>query len=197
MYGPSDFDQRHLAKLILNYQTHSATHRLLLAGWGISPIVTMGSGNPIYIKDSSSSYDPNKDGTSGVEPAVYIGTGNIKRSILHGPSPHGTGSKGTGYIKLGSWGDYVCPSSVNNGLFCDVPGDRQSLYGLRSYNVDLAVSKHLKLTERYTVTLQAAFFDVDGHVEWANPVGDINNSNFGNSTSAGGREGQLSARFDF
>jgi hypothetical protein len=197
VWGPSDNDQRHQGKLILNYQTQSNTHKLLLAGWGISPIVTMGSGTPIYLKDGNSSYDPNKDGTKGVEPIVYAGTGSIKNSIIHGASPYGTGQAGTGYIKAGSWKDYTCPSSVNYGLFCDVPGDRQSLYGLRGYNVDLAVSKHLKLTERYSFTLQAAFFDVDGHVEWSNPVGDINSNNFGNSTSAGGREGQLSGRFDF
>jgi hypothetical protein len=197
VYGPADFDVRHLAKLTLNYQTQSTTHKLLLAGWGISPIVTMSSGTPIYIKDSSASYDPNKDGTTGVEPAVYKGTGSIKNSIIHGKSLAGTGSKGTGYIKLGSWGDYTCPANVNSGLFCDVPGDRQSLYGPRGYNVDLAVSKHIALTGRYKLTLQAAFFDVDGHPEWSTPVGDINNSNFGNSTGAGHREGQLSGRIDF
>ena len=85
-YGPSDFDTRHLAKLSLNYQTQSEKHKLLLAGWGISPIVTLQSGTPIYIKDSKSSYDPNKDGGTGVEPAVYVGTGNIKNSIIHGSS---------------------------------------------------------------------------------------------------------------
>ncbi len=197
VYGPADFDQRHNFKLIVNYQTVSAAHRLLLGGWGISPIATMGAGTPIYIKNSSASYDPNKDGVTGVEPAVYTGTGSIKNSILHGPSLSGTGSKGTGYIKLGTWGSYTCPATVNHGLFCDVPGDRQNLYGPRTYNVDMAVSKHLQLSEHYSFTLQAAFFDVDGHVEWANPVGDINSSNFGNSIGASGRQGQLSGRFDF
>lgn len=201
VYGPADYDQRHQFKLILNYQTQSTTHKLLLAGWGISPIVTMGSGTPLYIKDSASTYDPNKDGTTGVEPAIYKGNyGLIKQSLIHGKSPAGNGTRGTGVIKYDKnnyWGDYVCPTTVNNGLFCDVPGDRQNLYGLRGYNVDLAVSKHFAITERYKLTLQAAFFDVDGHVEWANPVTDINSTSFGNSTSAGGREGQLSARFDF
>ncbi len=192
VYGPADFDQRHNFKLIVNYKTVSAAHRLLLGGWGVSPIVTMGSGRPIYIKNGSSSYDPNKDGTAGVEPAVFKGTGSIKSSINHGVSPF------AGFIKAGTWGSYTCPvGGGNHGLFCDVPGDRQNLYGLRSYNVDLGASKELKLTERYSFTLQAAFFDVDGHVEWANPVGDINSPDFGQSQSAGGREGQLSARFEF
>ncbi len=197
VYGPSDFDTRHLGKITLNYQTQSEKHKLLLAGWGISPIITMQSGTPIYIKDSRSGYDPNKDGQTGVEPAVYIGTGSIKNSIIHGASLYGNG-KGTGYIKAGSWGDYVCPTTVNSGLFCDVPGDRQSLYGPRQYNIDLAVSKHIHLYDRFNMTLQAAFFNVDGHVQWSNPVGDINSSNFGNSTSTfNTREGQLSGRIDF
>jgi len=198
VYGPADFDVRHLAKFNLNYQTQSEKHKLLLAGWGISPILTMQSGTPIYITDSSSTYDPNQDGTAGVEPAVYLGTGSIKNSIIHGASRAGNGSTGTGYIKAGSWGDYVCPASVNHGLFCDVPGNRQSLYGLRSYDLDLAVSKHIRIYERIFLTLQVAFFNVDGHVQWSQPVGDINSINFGNSIAATGqREGQLAGRIDF
>ena len=198
VYGPSDFDTRHLAKISLNYQTQSQSHKLLLAGWGISPIITMQSGTPIYIFDGRSGYDPNKDGLTGREPAVYVGTGSIKNSIIHGASLYGNGNKGTGYIKAGSWADYTCPTTVNSGLFCDVPGDRQNLYGPRQYNVDLAVSKHIHLYERFNLTLQAAFFNVDGHVQWSNPSGDINSINFGNSTSTfNTREGQLSGRIDF
>ena len=63
--------------------------------------------------------------------------------------------------------------------------------------MDAAVSKHLQFGERFAFTVQASFFDVDGHVEWSNPSGDLNSTNFGKSTSATGREGQLSARFEF
>jgi len=189
-YGPSDNDVRHLAAFTVNYETHSAAHKLLLGGWAISPIIKMQSGTPIYIKDGNGSYDPNKDGTTGIEKAVYIGTGSIKNAINHGVSP------AHGYLKHGSFGPYTCPTTKNAGLFCEVPGDRQSLYGPRYYNMDVSVSKHLYFA-RYSFTLQAAFFDVDNHPEFGNPVGDINSSSFGLSQSSFNRIGQLSARFDF
>jgi hypothetical protein len=194
-YGPADFDLRHRAAITLNYETRSASHKLLLAGWGISPILTMRSGSPINIKNGSSSYDPNRDGTLGVERAVYTGTGNPNQAYNHNVSPAGGSTKYSGALG-NQFKAYTCPISVHNGLFCDVPG-RNSLYGLRQYNLDAAVSKHLHFSELWSLTLQAAFFDIDGHVQFSDPVGDINNANFGKSTSSGNRTGQLSARFDF
>jgi hypothetical protein len=196
-YGPADFDTRHLSSFTVNYRSHSESHRLLLDGWGISPILQMQSGTPIFIKNGNSSYDPNKDGTAGVEKAVYAGTGSIRNSINHNTSPAGNGTSGSGFIKLGSWKSYTCPANVNSGLWCDVPGDRNIFTGLRQYNLDMQVSKRFKFHDRYTLALQAAFFDIDGHTEFGNPSGDINSSSFGLSGSAGNREGQLSGRIEF
>jgi hypothetical protein len=198
VYGPADSDLRHLAVFTVNYRTHSESHKLLLAGWGVSPILTMRSGAPIYTKSSNSSYSPGKTGTTGVDKVIYSGPGTIKNALNHSHSPYGTdGVQGSGVIGLNLFSAYVCPASVNSGLFCDVPGDRQSLYGLRQYNLDAAVSKHIALTEKFNLTLQASFFDIDGHVEWNDPVGDINSVSFGKSTGAGHREGQLAGRIDF
>lgn len=195
-YGPADFDTRHLAVFTVNYQTVSKSHPLLLGGWGLSPIFSAHSGTPINVYNSNSSYDPNKDGTLGVERAVYVGGGKPINSLMHNNSPAGTGAKNTGVIRAGAWVNATCPANVNGGLFCDVLG-RNSLTGLRQYNLDAALSKHLRFAERYGITVQAAFFDVDGHVKWSNPSGDLNSTSFGNSNAATGREGQLSARFDF
>jgi hypothetical protein len=196
-YGPADFDVRHLASFTVNYETRSQAHKLLLAGWGISPILLMHSGSPINVHDGNSTYDPNRDGTTGVERAIYAGTGNPKGAYNHKVSPAGTGANYSGALG-NQFVAYTCPASVHNGLFCDVPG-RNSLYGLRDYDLDAAISKHINLFERWNVTLQAAFFDVDGHVRWNDPNSDINNAgNFGKSTSTQNpREGQLSARIDF
>jgi hypothetical protein len=196
-YGPADFDIRHNAVITLNYQSHSEAHKLLLDGWGVSPIVTLRSGATINVIDGNSTYEPNQDGTPGVQRAVYVGNGNPKNAYNHSVSPSGLAPNQTATtLNASLFKPYVCPLSVNAGLFCDVPG-RNSLYGLRQYNVDAALSKHIAVTERFHFTLQAAFFDVDGHVEWGDPVGDINSPNFGKSTSAGNRVGQLSGRFDF
>ena len=74
---------------------------------------------------------------------------------------------------------------------------RNSLYGPRSENLDVSVSKHLPIYGRFNLTLQAAFFDVFNHPEWGNPVANTNAGNFGQSTSATNRVGQLSGRIDF
>ena len=187
-YGPSDFDVRHLFSLTANYVTHSATHKLLLAGWGVSPILSLQSGATFTPYDGSSLYSPNKDGLTGTQRAVYTGTGNIKNAIQHGVSP------ANGYLAVGSFGGYTCPATVT---FCDVPIGRNSLTGPRLENLDLAVSKHLEFTEKYHVTFQAAFFDVFNHPEFGTPVANTNAGNFGESTSAINRGGQLSGRFDF
>jgi hypothetical protein len=194
-YGPADFDIRHNAVFTVNYISQSQAHKLLLAGWGFSPIFTMRSGATINVYDGNSSYDPNQDGTTGVERAIYAGKGNPKNAYNHSVSPGGQGSAHT--LNKSLFKPYTCPTNVNSGLFCDVPG-RNSLYGLRQYNLDAAVSKHINLTERFKLTLQAAFFDIDGHVEWNDPIGDINSPNFGASTGTKNpREGQLSGRVDF
>ena len=200
-YGPSDFDIRHNAVITLNYQTHSEAHKLLLDGWGVSPIITLRSGATVSIIDSSSKYDPNQDGSPGAQRAVYIGKGNPKNAYNHSVSPSGQAPNQSSFtLNPSLFSTYTCPVTVNAGLFCDPPG-RNSLYGLRQYNVDAALSKHIALSERFHVTVQAAFFDIDGHVEWSDPVADINSPNFGRSTSTlggvGHRVGQLSGRFDF
>jgi hypothetical protein len=196
-YGAADFDTRHTAVMTINYQPEWKKNNLLLGGWGLSTITQLHSGTPIYISNNSSSYDLNKDGTSGVERAVYLGTGSLKNSINHNISPAGDGVSAGGFIKAGSWGKYVCPVSVNGGLFCDAPGDRNPLYGPSFLNVDLGISKRFQIHERYTARLQADFFDVMNRSQFGNPVGDSNSTSFGKSLSATNREGQLSARFEF
>ena len=188
-YGPADFDTKHLFVLTANYVSHSQSHKLLLAGWGLSPIITLHSGTPIDIIDGSSGYSPNKDGVAGVQRAVYTGTDAIKNAINHSQSP------ATGYLKPGSFGAYTCPLTVNAGLFCNPPVQRNSLYGPSFYNVDLAGSKHFTFRDHYEFTFQAAFFDLDNHPEFVNPVANTNEGNFGQSTSTflnGNRVGQLS-----
>lgn len=191
-YGPADFDTKHLFVATANYVSHSGTHKLLLAGWGFSPIVTVRSGNPLDIIDGSSGYSPNKDGAAGVQRAVYVGTGSsAKSSIDHSVSP------AEGYLKAGSWDGYVCPANVNQGLFCDPPVQRNSIYGIGYYNVDLAVSKHIAIREHYSFTVQAAFFDLDNHAQFGTFINKTNAGNFGQYTTSNNREGQLSGRFDF
>lgn len=190
-YAPSDFDVRHNVSIQFAYQSISRSHPLLLGGWGFSPIAKLQSGSPIYLKYSNSSYDPNKDGVTGVERPIYLGTGSITSAINHKISP------ADGYLKPNTFGPYSCPTTVNAGLFCDVPTRRNALYGPAFMNLDAAISKRFQIKERYSFKVEAAFFDVLNNAEFGTPVGDAYSANFGKSISATNREGQLSARFEF
>ncbi len=205
-YGPADFDQRHIFVFTANYElrlgrkTNPFTY-----GWGLSPIVRLQSGLPFSVINSSSSYDPNKDGREGSDREVYIGTGSVKNAIIHGDSPAGGNDGSGGYLDLSKFARYVCPANVNGGLWCDPPAQKNELTGPAEYNVDLGVLKHFYLTEKYSFTVAANFFNLLNHPNFNNPTSDGNGSS-GISSSAfvgqatsdlGARVTQLSARFDF
>ena len=198
-YGPADFDLRHNIVVTANYELQVSNKKnLLTAGWSVAPILSMRSGTPFSIIDSSSSYNPNKDGRPGVDRAVYTGTGSVKSAIVHGISP------ADGYLQGGdniAFKPYTCPATVNFGLWCDPPSERNELTGPRFYNLDLGVLKHFYLTEKKTVSLEANFFNIFNHPNFSNPVSDVNNGSFGQSQSIVGdnpqRVIQLSGRFDF
>ena len=200
-YGPADFDLRHNVVVTMNYQTHSASHKLLLGGWGISPIISLQSGTPFSPNDGSSSYNPIKDGRTGIDRTVYMGTGSPKNAINHNVSP-ATGylkppvlSATGGFLPGPYFGPYTCPAGK---LFCDPPVGRNSLTGPANKDLDLGVSKRVALFDREGFTLAGNFFNVFNHPNFANPVADINSSNYGLSLATGRpRVTQLSLRFDF
>jgi len=198
-YGPADFDVRHLATVMVNYESQWRKKSLLLGGWGISPIVSLQSGSPFSVIDSSATYNPNRDGRPGFDRAVYIGPGSYNSAIRDNARP-----TGPGYLSVKQFAAYTCPTSVNFGLWCDPPMSRNAFYGPGYANLDAAVSKRIALVEGQRLIGQVAFFNVLNHPNFGNPVSDINNpSQFGlaqytnNGQSTGSRVTQLSLRYEF
>lgn len=198
-YGPADFDVRHMATVTVNYESQWRKKSLLLGGWGISPIVSLQSGQPFSIIDSSSTYNPNRDGRPGYDRAVYTGPGSYASAIRHNARPGGPG-----YLNVSQFAPYTCPASVNLGLWCDPPMSRNAFYGPGYENLDVAVSKRVALAEGQRLIGQVAFFNALNHPNFGNPVSDINNpSQFGlaqytnNGQSTGSRVTQLSLRYEY
>ena len=180
----------------LNYQEQWKKKNLLLGGWAISPIIELRSGTPFSPFDSSGSYNPVKDGRTGVDRTVYKGTGSIKNAIQHGVSP------AVGYLKPVSSGDYfgpyTCPATVNHGLWCEPPLGKNSITGPAYENLDLSLSKHFPMFNRQGFTFSGNFFNVFNHPQWSNPIADYNSGSYGKSLSTGEpRITQLSLRLDF
>ena len=195
-YGPADYDVRNLVSITMNYELQYKPKNLLIGGWGVSPIISLASGTPFSVVDTASSYDPNKDGRY-VDRGVFVGEGSLTSAVHHNTSPSPNGS---GFLHLADFSPYTCPASVNQGLWCDPPIQRNAFYGPHTTNVDLGVSKRIAITEGQRVVFQASFFNLFNHPNFANPVADLNNaSEFGvsESTNNDPRLTQLSLRYEF
>jgi hypothetical protein len=128
---------------------------------------------------------------------VYVGPGGQSGAYTGGSaSPNGNG-----YIKYNDFADYVCPATVNQGLWCDPPMGRNAFYGPGFVNLDLGASKHIAIKQFGSFTLQASLFNAFNHPVFSNPVSNLNSgqAEFGKSfgTQNGSRVTQLSARYDF
>ena len=77
------------------------------------------------------------------------------------PAGHWTPSRedsspADGYFDKTQWAKYVCPSSVNGGLWCSSPQGRGTMTGPAYQNVDFNVIKRFRITESSSVSLQAS-----------------------------------------
>ena len=192
-YAPADFDLRHNVVITLNYQEQWKKKNLILGGWAFSPIIKLYSGTPFTPGDSSGTYNPIKDGRTGIDRTVYKGTGSVKGAVTH------SGSPATAYLKPVSsgnyFGPYTCPATQ---MWCEPPSGRNSLTGPAYKNLDLGVLKHFPLFDREGFTFAANMFNVFNHANFGNPVADYNSANYGKSEGdSGPRVTQLSLRFDF
>jgi len=217
-YGPSDFNVKHRFVLSYNYDLPIFRGNRWLGGWSTSGIVSLQSGVPFSLYSSSTSNDANKNGT-GNDRLAYTGSAPIT-SVLTGQSP------AKGFFNTAEFGrirsvtqsvlpfDVQCPLSMNNGLWCEGPGARQTgrntLTGPNYQDIDFSVAKRFKISERAAFQFQANFFNLFNRANFAIPVGNFANCSpdpvtfactgtFGKSTATLGnpRITQLALRFDF
>jgi hypothetical protein len=189
-YGPADFDMRHRFIGVISYDLPFFKANRWAGGWTVNTIVSLQSGVPFSPYNSSSGYDLNKDGRY-IDRVVTVG-GMAPMGTLAGNSP------ADAYFNTADWTRYACPASVNQGLWCDAPLGRNSMYGPSFKNVDFSFSKKFKITETAAFRLQGSAFNLFNHSNFRLPSGNMNSSLFGRSTSTyDPRIIQLALRFDF
>jgi len=214
-YGPADFDTKHRIVATLSYQLPFMKQNRWLGGWGVNTITSWQTGHPWSPFSSASpspnnanNFDLNKDGNN-TDRVVPI-NGNPGSTYLHGTPAHGTvdptlwgKDPSTGAITY-----FQCPASVNDGLWCDSPARRNSVYGPHATDVDFNVTKKFTVTERTALTFQANFFDLFNHPNFLPPTAgsqgsmNIRQPDFSASRGTWGDNGghrviQLALRFDF
>ena len=196
MYGPSDFDTRHV--MVANYvwdlpfATHS-THRLtrgVLGNWQFSGTIQDQSGRP-----PGGNVSRNLD-QAGVGP----GSGNQYYLHTRAPGlPHKFGSAaGVQFFEPGVFQ----PAPL--GTFAP-RGSRNAVYGpgFQSYSAALQKAFHLiPALESHALIFKAEAFNFPNHPNWDNPDVNPTSATFGKVTSKGTtysseRQFQFSLRYEF
>jgi hypothetical protein len=196
MFGPSDFDTRHV--LVTNYVwnipygTHS-THsfvRSTFGDWQFSGTIQAQSGRP-----PSGNVSRNLD-QAGVGP----GSGNQYYVHTRAPAlPHKFGSTGNA-----QWFDPSVFHPADPGTFA--PRDSRNIVkgpGFQSFNAALQKSFHvIPGHENHQLIFRAEAFNYLNHPNWDNPDVNPTSSTFGKVTSKGttyasDRQYQFSLRYSF
>jgi len=153
--GLSDFDARHRWVLSGIYDLPFKGNRLV-QGWELATIVQLQSGNPIIFHTNNTSFT----GLGTLRPSV---TGPVQVGFT--PSTDGNATRVT-YIQnptvfyCGVAGNQSCTGAPGNSF-----GNlgRNVVIGPGFANVDLAVVKNTKITERLTWQVRADAFDLLNH----------------------------------
>ena len=193
-YGPADFNMTHRFVMSFSYEVPFARGKRWLGGWQVNGIVSAQSGVPFSPYSSSSRYDSNKDGYN-TDRLVYIGSGKPMGSVSGSTSP------ADGFFDPTLWVRYVCPASINGGLWCDSAQGRGTMTGPAYQNVDFNIIKKFRVWESSSISLQASFFNLFNHPNFDfqnTPSFNSSSSSFGKSIEdLGARIVQLAVRFDF
>jgi hypothetical protein len=185
MYGPQYYDQKFNVNVFLNYQppfysSQKGALGRVLGGWNISPLFVYGSGFPVEVTT------PNANcGTMGECNTAYVGTyenmivGNNLNYSATRKLASGTncGNAGAGFNVLSN-PDASCPQG--GGIFGDpvrAPilgldgqiGGGGPVRGLPFWNLDLGLSKRIKITERFSSSVHFDFTNVTNHMQPADP----------------------------
>ncbi len=207
LWGPSEFDSRHMAVINLIYSLpffkgKTDTAGKLLGGWQLSAIMQFQTGVPcgVFGSNDVAGVSANDLGSLGCEGSGQFWQMNGTPTILHQfAGGAGSASPNQYFATTNSSGQpiFTAPPA---GTFNLQPGVRDEIYqpGFQDWNAGLY--KKFAITERTGFEFRAEAFDLPNHPNWSG-VASFNptSSTFGKVTSKTGlaRNLQLSLRFYF
>ena len=217
--GRADFDIRHRFVFGGSYNVPLFEKNRWLGGWVLTGIAQLNSGVPFSV---FSGEDANADGyttdrlvflgndysnaytTSGspadgfLNPAMFEGMITRVNRFLAAAGSNPT-ARTNAIIAACGPGNGVVISATPARWWCNGTSGRNVFTGPSFANVDLGVHKNFKLTESVNLQLQANAFNVFNHTNFAIPVNNLDDPNFGKSRSTVGtpRVMQLAIRLDF
>jgi hypothetical protein len=187
--GPSDFDIRHAFSAGLTYDVPgpkvNAFSRAVLRGWSLQSIIQAFSAPPVNVYDGKFFGRLNGFIT------------NVRPDVVPGIPLYLYGSQYPGGKIFNDTPNQAGPGCV--GPFCPPPTDangnalrqgnapRNLLRGFGATQWDFAVHRDFAIRESLKLQFRAEMFNVLNHPNFGQPIGDINNPQFGQSTQMLGR----------
>lgn len=186
-YGPQYYDEKYNFNLFFNYAPpyYSGQKGIIghvLGGWSFSPLFVYGSGFPVETntqQDCGSFGQCNPAYIGSYENMLFTSAGLPTSGSRH-QNTHGTncGTAGPGQ-NVFSNPDATCPVS-GLGVFGDPMrqpilgldgqiGGGGNMRGLPLWNLDLGVTKKIKMTEKFSGSLYFDFTNVLNHMQPADP----------------------------
>lgn len=179
-HGPSAFDIRHRFNLVYLIDLPVGPgHKLLgwnngfsrwtFGGWQISGVTTIQSGYPFTVVMGGQDTSGFNQSNTGNNPSG----GNRPDLAKPGPLPQNNRNPDAAFDT--TW--FVTALAGRTGT-----SGRNQYYGPGLHNHDLAIAKNFPLGEEAHIQFRADFFNLFNQVNFANPISDLNNSNFGKIT---------------
>jgi hypothetical protein len=176
----------------------SGVGNAVLGGWQVNGILSIATGTPInFSGDSAVLKAPQNNNTLNWFGPVPI------------PTPKGNGLTGLWFTPTICNFDPTKGSLVVSQCFAQ-PGaenggkpefgnlGRNPMTGPGGWNLDASLFRSFEFSDRYKLQFRGEAFSVVNTPQWGNPSTDINSSNFGKITGAGGaRSIQLSVKLMF
>lgn len=179
--GLSDFDRRH--RFVLSYVWDLPAGRLfanswarqLATGWSLSGVTTIQSGTPFSIVDSGAGTlfgQPSLFFTASLAPGKTLSDarrapGTDKVNQFFNPAAFEPAS----FVPDGGLIDGQFPVIEGGTLFGNL--GRNILRGPDQRDVDFAISKRTRLTEKFSLILRWEMFNVFNRANFANPGNDV------------------------
>ena len=181
--GPSDFDIRHAFNGAFTYDIPTAGSseiRPILSHWSIDAIVTARSAAPVNVTYTS----PAAFGSLTLRPdlvpgiPLYLDDPSVPGGRRFNNQP--TVVPGNPNLQLGPFLRLAVPNRQGSL-------GRNALRGFPVWQLDLAVHRQFKLTDRISTQFRAEFFNILNHPNFADPTSSLSSGTFGVSTTMFGR----------
>ena len=205
MWGPSEFDTRHM--VVINYvytlpffKNAQTTSGRLLGGWQISGVNQFQTGTPCSVFGTTDYAQVGEVGSLGCGQTAgefWNMTGTPKTL---GQFSNSTASPNQYFSTTNANGQplFTPPAA---GTFVTQSGVRDEIYGPGFRDWNLGLYKKFAITERHGLEFRAEAFDVDNHPNWTTTSAMFNptSPSFGKVTSKTSlsRNLQLSLRYSF